>query len=90
MESEIERMISEASTRGAKKQLVTGDFGTFADKMAKAHRKFESELKTLRQVQSAMPKVIFDQLEPKLEAIDLLPDKLEAITKMVDDKLHAS
>ena len=53
--SEIGKMVAEVGVKNSE-----GEFNSFAEKISKIHRKFDSELKTLRQVQSAMPKVIFD------------------------------
>ena len=38
-------------------------------------------------MQNALPKVIFEQLEPKLEAIELFSDRIDAIEGTVDDKV---
>ena len=45
IKSEIGKMVAEV---GVKKISSEGEFNTFADKISKVHRKFDSELKTLR------------------------------------------
>ena len=57
-------------------------------KIAKKISRIEGELRTQAEVGKALPKVIMDQIEPKLQAIDLFPDQLEEIAEEVDKKFE--